>query len=113
MHFELLENPVGVVMYRGGFADVLKREYCDRGVAVKALRVYDNNCWQGIANVSHYGASTPLHALVNTPAEVPHGGHNLEALRHPNILPLLGVIMTKNQFAVVSEWMTTGTSTSS
>ena len=28
-----------------------------------------------------------------------------EALRHPNVLPLLGVRMTENEFAMISEWM--------
>ena len=27
------------------------------------------------------------------------------ALHHPNVLPLLGVTMTENQFVMVSEWM--------
>ena len=31
-----------------------------------------------------------------------------KALRHQNVLPLLGVIMTGTQFAMVSEWMTNG-----
>ena len=31
-----------------------------------------------------------------------------KALRHPNVLPLLGVVVTGNQFAMVSEWMTNG-----
>lgn len=31
-----------------------------------------------------------------------------KALRHPNVLPLLGVMMTETQFAMVSEWMTNG-----
>jgi len=29
-------------------------------------------------------------------------------LRHPNVLPLLGVTMNDNQFVMVSEWMTNG-----
>ena len=29
-------------------------------------------------------------------------------LRHPNILPLIGVTMTETQFATVSEWMVNG-----
>jgi len=29
-------------------------------------------------------------------------------LRHPNILPLLGVTVGEHQFAMVSEWMTYG-----
>ena len=31
-----------------------------------------------------------------------------KALRHQNVLPLLGVTMKKNQFAMVSEWMING-----
>jgi len=30
------------------------------------------------------------------------------ALRHPNVLPLLGVAMGDSQFAMVSEWMGNG-----
>ena len=29
-------------------------------------------------------------------------------LRHPNILPLLGVTMSENRFVMVSEWMVRG-----
>jgi hypothetical protein len=31
-----------------------------------------------------------------------------KALRHPNVLSLLGVIMTETKFAMVSEWMSNG-----
>ena len=31
-----------------------------------------------------------------------------KALRHPNVLPLLGVTMTENKFVMVSEWMENG-----
>jgi hypothetical protein len=31
-----------------------------------------------------------------------------KALDHPNVLPLLGVAMSDNQFAMVSEWMVNG-----
>ena len=31
-----------------------------------------------------------------------------KSLRHQNILPLLGVAASNNQFAMVSEWMTNG-----
>ena len=31
-----------------------------------------------------------------------------KALRHPNVLPLLGVTMTENRFVVASEWMVKG-----
>ena len=31
-----------------------------------------------------------------------------KALRHPNVLSLLGITMGNNQFAMVSEWMENG-----
>ena len=31
-----------------------------------------------------------------------------KSLHHPNVLPLLGVTMAKNQFVMVSEWMAKG-----
>jgi len=31
-----------------------------------------------------------------------------KALQHPNVLPLLGVIMTETEFSMVSEWMPNG-----
>jgi hypothetical protein len=31
-----------------------------------------------------------------------------KALQHPNVLPLLGVIMTETTFAMVSGWMQNG-----
>jgi len=31
-----------------------------------------------------------------------------KTLQHPNVLPLLGVMMSENQFAMVSDWMMNG-----
>ena len=31
-----------------------------------------------------------------------------KALRHPNVLPLLGATMVENRFVMVSEWMVNG-----
>lgn len=31
-----------------------------------------------------------------------------KTLRHPNVLPLIGVMMSENQFVMVSEWMMNG-----
>ena len=28
-----------------------------------------------------------------------------KTLRHPNVLPLIGVVMTERRFSMVSEWM--------
>jgi len=31
-----------------------------------------------------------------------------KALRHPNVLPLIGVMMSEARFAMISEWMENG-----
>jgi len=31
-----------------------------------------------------------------------------KALRHPNVLPLIGVTMSATQFAMISDWMANG-----
>jgi len=31
-----------------------------------------------------------------------------KTLRHPNVLPLIGVMMSENQFAMISDWMMNG-----
>ena len=31
-----------------------------------------------------------------------------KGLRHPNVLPLLGVMMNENRFVMISEWMVNG-----
>ena len=31
-----------------------------------------------------------------------------KALRHPNVLPLIGVMMSETKFAMISEWMVNG-----
>ena len=31
-----------------------------------------------------------------------------KALQHPNVLPLIGVMMTETQFVIVSDWMVNG-----
>jgi hypothetical protein len=35
-----------------------------------------------------------------------------KTLRHPNILPLIGVMMSETQFATISDWMVHGNITS-
>ena len=30
------------------------------------------------------------------------------SLRHPNVLPLIGVMVSRNQFAMISDWMVNG-----
>ncbi|KAF9789485.1 kinase-like domain-containing protein [Thelephora terrestris] len=76
--------------YNGHFGDVWKGEHCGKEVAVKVIRT---------ASYKH------LEKLV--------GGFCKEvvtwkSLRHPNILPLLGVNMDGLHFSMVSEWMKNG-----
>ena len=51
LKIELCDNSEGVVMYRGGFGDVSKREYQGREVAVKMLRTYAASDPQKITRV--------------------------------------------------------------
>ena len=44
----------GIPLYRGGYADVWKGEYCGRDVAVKVMRVYSNSDLRKILGVSGY-----------------------------------------------------------
>ena len=41
----------GDALYRGGYADVWKGEYCGRDVAVKVLRTYSNSDFRKIIGV--------------------------------------------------------------
>ena len=45
-------NRTSVPLYRGGFADVWKGEYCGQDVAVKVIRTYSNSSLQKIIGVS-------------------------------------------------------------
>ncbi|KAF9780762.1 kinase-like domain-containing protein [Thelephora terrestris] len=90
LHFELPGGTLGDVKYNSGHADVSKREYGGREVAIKALRPR--------AGVSLQDMTNRFCKEVIT----------WKALQHPNVLPILGVIMTGGQFAMMSEWMTNG-----
>ena len=43
LKIELCNSLPGVLLYRGGFGDVWKREYQGQEVAVKVLRIYATN----------------------------------------------------------------------
>ena len=111
LYFELQEDPTGVVLDRGGFADVSKREYLGKEVAVKVLRTHHSISPQEMVNVGHWRAFIASHVLANRMHRLQRFCKEVitwKALRHPNVLPLLGVMMSENQFAMVSEWMTNG-----
>ena len=62
LHFELHDDPMEVVLCRGGFADVSKREYRGQEVAVKVLRARKGNGLRVMTSVSRWISS---HASAN------------------------------------------------
>ncbi|KAF9646793.1 kinase-like protein [Thelephora ganbajun] len=90
LRIELCNSSAGVVRYRGGFGDVSKHEYQGREVAVKTLRTCVTSDLQTVIRRFCKEFVT------------------WKALRHPNLLPLLGVRMTETEFVMVSEWMSNG-----
>ncbi|KAF9646796.1 kinase-like protein, partial [Thelephora ganbajun] len=74
----------------GGYADVWKGEHQGCHVAVKVLRVYSTSDFAKI--MSRFCKEVVT----------------WKALRHPNVLPLLGVTMGKTHCAMASEWMANG-----
>ncbi|KAF9643955.1 hypothetical protein BDM02DRAFT_3175321 [Thelephora ganbajun] len=80
----------GSALCKGGFADVWKEKYCGRDVAVKVIRIYSNSNLQKITGRFCKEVVTWKH------------------LQHPNVLPLIGVSMSKTLFAMTSDWMVNG-----
>ncbi|KAF9783784.1 kinase-like domain-containing protein [Thelephora terrestris] len=74
----------------GGFGEVWKHEYRGHQVAVKVLKVYEDSDLRKVTRRFCKEFVT------------------WKYLRHPNVLPLVGVIMSGNQLMMVSEWMPNG-----
>ncbi|KAF9789584.1 kinase-like domain-containing protein [Thelephora terrestris] len=77
------------VEYTGGFATVSRSAYGGHQVAIKVINVYTNTL-----NTTRSGFCREVVAWKH--------------LRHPNILPLLGVTFDDDYFSMVSEWMDNG-----
>jgi len=90
LKIELGDDSTGTLMFSGGFGDVWKRQYQGREVAVKVLRTNTTNDL-GLISRRFCKEFIPW-----------------KFLRHPNVLPLIGVRMTENEFAMVSDWMPNG-----
>jgi len=92
----------------GGFADVSQGTYEGRRVAIKVVRAYitsDLDLIRSVSVSSMYAIiSTRIHELQRFCRE----GVAWKHLRHPNILPLIGVTLNEYRFALVSEWMEHG-----
>ncbi|KAF9646470.1 kinase-like protein [Thelephora ganbajun] len=90
LQIPLCYDPSEISHYSGGFSDVWKGRYHDQEVAVTALNVF---------------LTTDLERIRKR-----FCGQIMiwRTLHHPNVLPLLGVTMTKTQLVVVSEWKENG-----
>ncbi|KAF9644327.1 kinase-like protein [Thelephora ganbajun] len=86
----LCYNPKENPLYQGEFTDVWKGKYRGREVAARVLRMSS--------------IDDPERIRRRFCREVVAW----KGLYHPNVLPLLGVTMIKNQFVMVSEWMKNG-----
>ena len=93
--------------YHTLFADVSKGEYLGSPVAVKHLRVYEGGRGQFFKVPSTYSVHTRFSTFTQWLCREVIGWKHL---KHPNILPLLGVSMVANAsyFDILTEWMPNG-----
>ena len=98
-----------IPIYEGGFAQIWKGEHEGTEVAVKVLKVAINSDFAGIKKVGF-----PIHQRAQVDPFVPTAQSfcrevmSWKALRHQNVLSLLGVMMNDRELVMVSEWMTNG-----
>ena len=95
--------------YEGGFAKVWKGEHEGIEVAVKILKVHMKSDLVKIRRVGFpVSQRVRVDRLVPTTQRFCKEVMNWKALRHQNVLPLLGVMMSGNEFVMASKWMTNG-----
>ena len=95
--------------YQGGFAEVWKGKHEGIEVAVKVLKVFTTSDLVQITRVGFpICQRARVDRLVPTTQRFCKEVITWKSLRHQNVLPLLGVTMNENQFAMVSEWMVNG-----
>jgi serine/threonine protein kinase len=93
---------------RGGFANVSQGTYKGRRVAIKVVRVCLMDDLDVILSVSLYLTCIIAPVWMNGLQRFCREGVAWKHLRHPNVLPLLGVTVSERRFAMVSEWMEHG-----
>lgn len=107
MHVPDCSRDAAEVEYTGGFANVSQSTYEGHRVAVKVVHVYSNNL-KLVLSVSDLPFASSHYLCMNAPQGFCREVVAWKHLRHPNILPLLGVTVSENRFAMVSEWMDNG-----
>ena len=96
----------GFPLYCGGFADVWKGKHNGQDVAVKAIRAPSPEGLRKVTGVCHRTCGLFTRRCADQPNQrLCKEVVSWSALRHPNVLPLLGVTMNDSHFAMVSEWM--------
>ncbi|KAF9644313.1 kinase-like protein [Thelephora ganbajun] len=90
LEIPLCYDPTADPLYRGAFADIRKGRHNGREVVAKALRLSLKDDFEPIRK--KFCREVVM----------------WKALRHPNLLPLIGVSTTENRLMIVSEWMGNG-----
>ena len=93
----------------GGYAIVFRTRYKDRQVAVKTMRIcissnFDERLGVNMLTTTYAWEFSDRSCLQQFCREAVAWRH----LRHPNILPLLGVDLGGHRLSMVSEWMGQG-----
>ena len=101
-------DPIDTPLGHGGFADVWKGWCRGQEVAAKVLKVYETSDFEQIRKVGG-----PQFVVFIDQLQLPAQRFCKEvvtwkALRHENVLPLVGATMTEDKFVMVSEWMENG-----
>ena len=104
----LCHNAKDTPRYSGVFADVWKGNHNGREVATKALRVYRTSDFDEIKKVNRPQLAVHINKLILSVQRFCKEVIAWRVLRHPNVLPLLGVTMEDKRFVMVSEWMKNG-----
>ena len=102
----------GNIVASGGFADIRTGTYLGALVAVKTMRVSEQDGFMKIRKVSIYGHSISYPDPILTAVRQQFCKEVVlwNTLSHPNVLKLVGVQgdMEKGQFITISEWMAHG-----
>ena len=98
----------GDAIYKGGCADIRKGRYRGQDVAVKVVRTYSDSDLQKIVCVSYGSSFLPCSVALTPLQSICKEAVTWKFLRHPNVLPLMGVAITKSRFAMISSWMANG-----